>query len=119
MAGFSNNLEELIRKDQGEVAVLLSMDKKGKIQIDSYCLPQKKKKFSQAGLRNAYLVASLGAPALDKEAQYELSSYLSSIYSVEKKPLKPNLSTASTYEVVHAQHLNFSKLFDIKRTKNK
>jgi hypothetical protein len=107
----------LIKADQGEVAVLLQVDKEGEVKIDSYCLPDKKKKFTKDGLRNAYLLASLNASAHDKEAHYSLSSYLSDIYSVKAKIPEPNLS-ASTVEVVHAQNLKLAKLFDVKRTKN-
>ena len=101
----------MIKKDQGEVAVLFSMDENGKVEIDKYCLPQKKKQFTQDGLRNTYLAASLDATTHDKLAHHQLSSFVNSIYSV-KDPCTTNL-----YEVEHVQDLKFAKLFDINRTK--
>ncbi|KAH7868546.1 uncharacterized protein C8R40DRAFT_1061721, partial [Lentinula edodes] len=95
--GFSSNLEDLIRKDQGEVAIVFEVKKNGEVEIDSYCLPPKKK-FTYDGLRNAYLVASVDATAHDKHAQHSLSSYLSSVYSMDIKTPGTNISTASTAE---------------------
>lgn len=109
----------MIRKDQGEVAVLLSMNQEGRVEIESFCLPSRKKKFTRDSLRNAYLAASADATLHDKEAHYELSSYLTSMYSVDIKPLVSKLMPANIAEVVQTQNLNYAKLFDIKRMKRK
>ena len=105
----------MIRKDQGEVAVLLSVKQDGEVEIDSYCLPLRKKNFTRDNLRNAYLAASIDVTLHDKEAHYGLSSYLSSIYSMDEKSQLSNLNYGDISEVVHAQTLRYGKLFDIRR----
>ena len=99
--------------------MLLSVKHDGRVEIDSYCQPLRKKRFTRDNLRNAYLAASVDATLHDKEAHYGFCSYLSSIYSVNAKTSVSNLLSGCVSEVVHAQHLSYAKLFDIRRTQRK
>ncbi|KAJ4465143.1 hypothetical protein J3R30DRAFT_3724440 [Lentinula aciculospora] len=110
--GFSNNLKDLIQKDQGEVAIIFEVDECGEVKIDKYCLPDKRK-FTSDGLQNAYLVASLDATPHDRAAQKTLSSYLSSVYSgPSTTPLGVQV------EVPQFHPVNFVKLLDMRKAKS-
>ena len=99
--------------------MLLSVKHDGRVEIDSYCQPLRKKRFTRDNLRNASLAASVDVTLHDKEAHYGHCSYLSSVYSANTKTSVSNLLNGCVSEVVHAQHLSYAKLFDIRRTQRK